>query len=246
LSIAVALVAAFADWRIPFWMLGIVAVVFGGLFLILARDAPAVERPGKFRESLSILWREPLCWVLALFYFLTFGGFLALGIYLPTLLKDIFGLTPTDAGARVAGFVILAVLMRPVGGWLADRFGGAAVLMVVFAMVGVLSLGLTSNAIFVFTIGALGTAVALGLGNGAVFKLVPQYFPETIGAAAGLVSALGGLGGLFPPLILSVIRNSTGTYALGFLLLALFAFGCLGLNYLVLVGPARKSFSYQA
>lgn len=246
LSIAVALVAAFADWRIPFWMLGIVAVVFGGLFLILARDAPAVERPGKFRESLSILWREPLCWVLALFYFLTFGGFLALGIYLPTLLKDIFGLTPTDAGARVAGFVILAVLMRPVGGWLADRFGGAAVLMVVFAMVGVLSLGLTSNAIFVFTIGALGTAVALGLGNGAVFKLVPQYFPETIGAAAGLVSALGGLGGLFPPLILSVIRNSTGTYALGFLLLALFAFGCLGLNYLVLVGPARKSYSYQA
>jgi NNP family nitrate/nitrite transporter-like MFS transporter len=244
-SIAVALVATFGDWRIPFWTLGIAAVAFGGLFLILAHDAPTAERPGKFQESLSILWREPLCWVLGLFYFLTFGGFVALGIYLPTLLKDIFGLTPADAGARVAGFVILAVLMRPVGGWLADRFGGAAVLMVGFAMVGVLSLGLTSTAIFVFTIGALGTAVALGLGNGAVFKLVPQYFPEKIGAAAGLVSALGGLGGLFPPLILGVIRNSTGTYAWGFVLLALFAFGCLGLNYLVFVGLARKSLSYQ-
>jgi NNP family nitrate/nitrite transporter-like MFS transporter len=245
LSLSVALVAAFGDWRIPFWTLGVAAIAFGGLFLILARDAPAAERPEESQESLRILWREPLCWVLALFYFLTFGGFVALGIYLPTLLKDMFGLTPTDAGARVAGFVILAVLMRPVGGWLADRFGGAAVLMVVFAMVGVLSLGLTSTAVFVFTIGALGTAVALGLGNGAVFKLVPQYFPERVGAAAGLVSALGGLGGLFPPLILGVIRNSTGAYTLGFVLLALFAFVCLGLNYLIFVGLARKSFSYQ-
>jgi NNP family nitrate/nitrite transporter-like MFS transporter len=117
--------------------------------------------------------------------------------------------------------------------------------MVVFAMVGVLSLGLTSTAIFVFTIGALGTAVALGLGNGAVFKLVPQYFPEKIGTAAGLVGALGGLGGLFPPLILSVIRNATGTYAWGFVFLALFAFGCFGLNYLVFVGLAKKSLSHQ-
>jgi NNP family nitrate/nitrite transporter-like MFS transporter len=244
-SLTVALVAAFSDWRIPFWTLAIAAVGFGVLFLILARDAPATEQSSKFQSSLSALWREPRCWLLALFYFLTFGGFVALGIYLPTLLKEIFGLTPSDAGARVAGFVILAVLMRPVGGWLADRYGGAFVLTVAFAMIGVLSLGLISTAIFVFTIGALGTAVALGLGNGAVFKMVPQYFPEKIGAAAGLVSALGGLGGLFPPLILVVIRNSTGSYALGFVLLALFAFGCLGLNYLVFVGPARKSFSYQ-
>ncbi len=243
--ITVALVAAFSDWRIPFWTLGSAAVGFGVLFLILARDAPATERPGKSQESLGGLWREPRCWVLALFYFLTFGGFVALGIYLPTLLKEIFGLTPSDAGARVTGFVILAVLMRPVGGWLSDRYGGAVVLMVAFAMIGVLALGLTSTAIFVFTIGALGTAVALGLGNGAVFKLVPQYFPEKIGAAAGLVGALGVLGGLFPPMILVVIRNSTGSYALGFVLLALFAFACLGLNYLVFIGRARKSFSYQ-
>ncbi len=245
LSVMVALVAAFDNWRFPSRTLGIVAVAFGGLFLVMAKDAPGAARSAKSQESLGRLLRNPLSWALGLFYFLTFGGFVALGIYLPTLLKDIFGLTPTDAGARVAGFVILAVLMRPVGGWLADHYGGAVVLTVAFAMIGLLSLGLTSSAIFVFTIGALGTAVALGVGNGAVFKLVPQYFSENVGAAAGLVSALGGLGGLFPPLILSVIRNSTGTYALGFVLLALFAFACLGLNYLVFVGRAKKSFSYQ-
>ena len=245
LSLAVALVAAFGNWRIPFRLLGFVAVALGVVFLILTRDAPTGESQVKVREPLRILWREPLCWVLGLFYFLTFGGFLALGIYLPTLLKDIFGLTLADAAARVVGFVILAVMMRPVGGWLADHYGGTVVLMVVFAMIGVVSLGLTSTSIFVFTIGALGTAVALGLGNGAVFKLVPQHFPDRVGAAAGLVGALGGIGGLFPPLILSVIRNSTGSYSLGFVLLALFAFGCLGLNYLVFAGSARKSLSYQ-
>ena len=244
LSIAVGLVAAFGDWRIPFWVLGIGAAAFGGLFLIIVRDAPAATRPTRIQESIRILWREPLCWALGLFYFLTFGGFVALAIFLPTLLKDIFGLTSADAGARVAGFVLLAVMMRPVGGWLADRYGGTVVLMIVFAAIGVLSLGLTSTAIFIFTIGALGTAVALGLGNGAVFKLVPEYFPEKIGAAAGLVSALGGLGAMFPPLILVLIRNSSGTYSLGFVLLALFAFGCLAVNYFVF-GFARRSFSYQ-
>jgi len=245
LTIAVALAASFGNWRVPFWILGVLAVVFGVLFMLLASDAPGSSRAEKFQVSARSVWREPVAWLLGLFYFLTFGGFIALGIYLPTLLMNNFGLTPTDAGLRVTGFVLLAVLMRPVGGWVADHFGAVNVLMFAFAAIGVLSLGLTSSAIFIFTIGALGTAVALGLGNGAVFKLVPQYFPHKIGVATGLVSALGGLGGLFPPLILVVIRNSTGTYTLGFVLLALFAFVCLGLNYLVFIGPARKSFLYQ-
>jgi len=177
--------------------------------------------------------REPLAWVLSLFYFLTFGGFVALGIYLPTLLKDIFSLTPTDAGARVAGFVVFATIMRPVGGWLADRYGGAQVLMLVFALIAVVSLGLTSSAMLVFTVGALGTAAALGLGNGAVFRLVPEYFPKETGTVTGLVGAAGGLGGFFPPLVVGVIRSQTGSYALGFLFLSAFAVLCFAVNYFV-------------
>jgi NNP family nitrate/nitrite transporter-like MFS transporter len=241
---APALVMITGDWRIPFWVFGGLSAIFGVLFLLLARDAPVKTEPKKFHQYLSIFRREPIAWVLSLFYFLTFGGFVALGIYLPTLLKDIFGLTPTDAGARVAGFVILATLMRPVGGLMADRYGGALVLVLVFAMIVVLSLGLTSAGMFVFTLGALGTAAALGLGNGAVFKLVPQYFPRETGTVTGLVGAFGGLGGFFPPLILGFIRNITGTYTLGFVLLALFALVCLAVNYFVFMrraGEARSA-----
>ncbi|MGH9928026.1 MAG: MFS transporter [Pyrinomonadaceae bacterium] len=230
---APALVAFTGDWRVPFWVFGILAAVFGVVFLLFARNAPVKTEPKKFHEYLGIFKRSPLAWVLSLFYFLTFGGFVALGIYLPTFLKDIFGLTPTDAGARVAGFVVFATIMRPIGGWLADRYGGARVLIPVLAMIAVLSLGLTSSAMFVFTIGALGTAAALGLGNGAVFKLVPEYFPKETGTVTGLVGAAGGLGGFFPPLVVGVIRSQTGSYSLGFVFLSAFAVLCLAVNYFV-------------
>jgi NNP family nitrate/nitrite transporter-like MFS transporter len=230
---APALMVSTGDWRIPFWVFGILSAVFGAIFLLFARNAPVKTEPKAFSAYLTIFKREPLAWVLSLFYFLTFGGFVALGIYLPTLLKDIFGLTPTDAGARVAGFVILATIMRPVGGWLADRFGGAPVLMLVFGVIAVVSLGLISSAIFIFTLGALATAAALGVGNGAVFKLVPEYFPRETGTVTGLVGAWGGLGGFFPPLAIGVIRSQTGSYALGFVFLSAFAVLCFAVNYFV-------------
>ena len=238
---APALVAATGDWRIPFWAFGILAAIFGAVFLLLARNAPVKTEPKKFGAYLKIFKHEPLAWVLSLFYFLTFGGFVALGIYLPTLLKDIFGLTPTDAGGRVAGFVVFATIMRPVGGWLADRYGGAFVLLLVFTAIAILSLGLTSSGIFVFTLGALGTAAALGLGNGAVFKLVPQYFSKETGTVTGLVGAFGGLGGFFPPLVLGFIRTQTGSYTLGFVFLAMFAVGCLAVNYFVFMRRRRTA-----
>ncbi len=227
------LFATTGDWRVPFWVFGIAAGVFGLIFLWLARNATVKAPAKKFGEYFGIFKREPIAWVLSLFYFLTFGGFVALGIYLPTLLKDIFGLRPTDAGARVAGFVLMATFMRPVGGWLADRYGGAHVLALVLGGIAVVALGLTSSGMLVFTIGALGTAAMLGLGNGAVFKLVPQYFPRETGTVTGLVGAAGGLGGFFPPLVVGIIRDQTGSYGLGFVFLSGFALMCLAVNYLV-------------
>ena len=89
------------------------------------------------------------------------------------------------------------------------------------------------------TIGALGSAAGLGLGNGAVFKLVPEYFPRETGTVTGLVGAAGGLGGFFPPLVLGLIRSQTGSYALGFVLLSAFALLCLAMNYLVFLRVRR-------
>jgi NNP family nitrate/nitrite transporter-like MFS transporter len=224
-------------WRPVFFIFAAASLAWGILFYLFARDASSTAAPKTLAENLSVLRRSPLAWVLSLFYFVTFGGFVAFSIYLPTLLKDMYGLTPTDAGARTAGFVLLATLARPLGGWLADRWGGARVLVFVFAAVAVFGLLMGCPFMATFTVGALGAAAGLGLGNGAVFKLVPQYFPKETGTVTGLVGAFGGLGGFFPPLLLGVIRDATGNYWPGFILLALFALLCLAVNYFVLIKP---------
>jgi len=221
----------FGDWRTVFFVFGAVSVVWGVLFYFLAQDDSASARPKSVAEMLAPLKTSSTAWILALFYFLTFGGFVALALYMPTFLRELFNLTPTDAGARTAGFVVLATLMRPVGGILADKFGGAKVLVLVFGAIAVLSLFLSFPDIVPFTIGALGCAAALGLGNGAVFKLVPQYFPKETGTVTGLVGAFGGLGGFFPPLELGIVKDATGSYTLGFVLLSAFAIVCIVFNY---------------
>ncbi len=221
----------FGDWRTVFFVFAVITFVWGIVFYIFAEDASVTTQPKTLAENLSVLKRSKIAWILSLFYFLTFGGFVALALYLPTFLKEIFNLSPTDAGARTAGFVLLATLMRPVGGILADKIGGAKVLIFVFAGIAVLSPFLSFASIVPFTVGALGCAAALGLGNGAVFKLVPQYFPKETGTVTGLVGAFGGLGGFFPPLELGLVKDATGSYTIGFFLLAVFAVVCLAVNY---------------
>jgi NNP family nitrate/nitrite transporter-like MFS transporter len=209
-----------------FVLFGAASVVWGLVFAVWARNARRTGPPKRLRDNLTVLRTEPLSWVLSLFYFLSFGGFVALAIYLPTLLRDIFSLTPEDAGARTAGFVLLATACRPVGGWMSDRIGGQRVLLAVFTGIALTAWLMALPSIYPFTVGALGCAALLGLGNGGVFKLVPQYFPSHTGTVTGLVGAAGGIGGFFPPLVLGVLKDLTGTYALGFVFLSVFSLGC--------------------
>jgi NNP family nitrate/nitrite transporter-like MFS transporter len=212
--------------RNTFWVFAAFLALWAVLFLLFARDAPRKAQPKTLRQMVRPL-SERMSWVLSLFYFLTFGGFVAMSIYLPMFLTDLFKLKPQDAGLRTAGFVLLATAMRPLGGWLSDRVGGLAMLTWIFPFVAAMALLMTLETMVPFTIGALGMAAAIGLGNGAVFKLVPQYFPQSVGAVTGLVGAMGGLGGFFPPLALGLIKQQTGSFVWGFLLLAAFALCCL-------------------
>lgn len=224
-----------ADWRPVFYIFAAISLIWGIIFYLFARDAETTAKPKTFAENIKVLQTSPKAWILSIFYFLTFGGFVAFSIYLPTLLIDLYDLSPTDAGARTAGFVILATLLRPVGGILADKVGGAKVLMFVFAAIACFSVLLKLGSMIPFTIGALGGAAALGMGSGAVFKLVPQYFPKETGTVTGLVGAFGGLGGFFPPLVLGVVRDWTESYILGFLFLTIFALMCLAINYFAFI-----------
>src|SRR6185312_10024632 len=180
-------------WQTIFRGIAGLLVVWAAVFFLCARNPPNASRPKSFDETLRVIRSERLAWVLAAFYGLTFGGFVAFSIYLPTLLRDQFHLNATSAGFRTAGFVVLATLVRPLGGWLSDRIGGAQVLSVVFFGMMPFSLLLAWQSMIPFTAGALGCAALLGLGNGAVFKLVPQYFKKDTGTVTGLVGAMGGL-----------------------------------------------------
>lgn len=215
------LLAVAVGWQNIFRGMAALLILWGVIFFLLARNSPKTVRPAGLGALVQLLSREKLSWVLSLFYFLTFGGFVAFSIYLPILLKDQFGLKPADAGFRTAGFVVLATLARPLGGWLADQIGGARVLHGVFLGLIPFALLMSWPSMLPFTAGALGCAFLLGNGNGAIFKLVPQYFPKEVGTVTGLVGAMGGLGGFFPPLLLGFFRDHLHTVWPGFALLAL-------------------------
>ena len=227
-SFGAPVVVGFLGYRWGFWAWGVLAAVVLVAWLLLARDAPRRATAKRWADFVRPLARAR-SWELGLYYFLTFGGFVAMALSLPVLLTEQFHLTKVDAGFRTAGFIVLATACRPLGGVLADRFGGARILGIVFPVTAACALLMARPVMDTFTVGALGMAAAIGLGNGAVFKLVPQFFPDAVGSVTGLVGAAGGLGGFFPPLVLGELKRQTGSYAPGFVCLAVFSLLCLGL-----------------
>jgi NNP family nitrate/nitrite transporter-like MFS transporter len=215
----------------PFIAAMALIAVTGAVFWLFARDAP--DRPAAgghgLLSSLRLFRERPAVWAPTFYYFVVFGGFVAMFAYLPKLLTSVHDLDKPDAAARAAGFALVAVVARPIGGWLSDRVGAGRVLRVSFAGTALLAalLGPFYEDMVPLTILALTLAAAFGLGTGAVFKLVAQDFPDRVGAVTGLVGAAGGLGGFFPPLVMAAVNSITGSYLLGFLLLALAALGCL-------------------
>src|SRR5699024_1906186 len=117
---------------------------------------------------------------------------------------------------------------RPIGGLLGDKFNPFKVLMVVFGGLTISGIILSfSPTILLYTIGCLSVAVFSGIGNGTIFKLVPLYFTKQAGIVNGIVAAMGGLGGFFPPIILTMLYDLNGHYAIGFMALSQFALASL-------------------
>jgi NNP family nitrate/nitrite transporter-like MFS transporter len=211
---------------VAFLFAAVLVAAMAAIFWRFAVDAPAPSPgpPSSMLEALSVFRGRGSgrAWALTLFYFVAFGGFVAMYLYLPKLLVDVHDLTKTDAAARAAGFALLAVIARPVGGALSDRAGATIVLLTSFVGTAALALVLagTYEHMVPLTAACLTLAVFLGLGTGAVFKLVPDWFPLRVGAVTGVVGAAGGLGGFFPPLVMAAVKSATGSYTLGFVLMA--------------------------
>ncbi len=216
----------------PFDLVAVVLVVYAVVGYLLLRDRPGRRAPtGGLLSRLAETLRMPVTLQLSFLYAVAFGGFVAFSVYLPTYLVSAFGLDRGDAALRTAGFVVLAVVMRPTGGWLSDRWGPVVVLVGSYAAVTLLAV-LAAFGLPLMPVGTvvfLGLAAALGTGTGAVFALVARLVAaDRVGSVTGVVGAAGGLGGFFPPLVMGLVYGALGSYAVGFLLLAVTA-GAAGL-----------------
>ncbi|HEY6747810.1 MAG TPA: MFS transporter [Mycobacteriales bacterium] len=229
----------------PFLLTAVVLALYAVVAWIVLRDAPGRQTPtASLGTRLAAAARLPITWHASALYAVAFGGYVAFSVYLPTYLRTAYGLTQTDAANRMAGFVLLAVLMRPIGGWLSDRLGSVAVLTVVFVVVaaGAAVQAATPALMPVGTIAFLSMAAALGAGSGATFALVAKVAPPTaVGSVSGVVGAAGGLGGFVPPLLMGFLYGRTGSYGLGLGLLAGVALGLLLFTLTVVRSAAAPS-----
>ncbi|MFI7707556.1 MFS transporter [Nonomuraea sp. NPDC049480] len=228
----------------PFVITALVLAVYAVVAWLVLRDAPGrtvATQPLAARMAATV--KLSITWQACVLYAVAFGGYVAFSVYLPAYLQTGYGLELADAANRMAGFVVLAVLARPLGGWLSDRIGPVPVLTGVFITIAVMAAvqALTPGLMPIGTIAFLTMAAALGAGSGATFALVAQVAPaDKVGTVTGLVGAAGGLGGFVPPLVMGFLYGQLGSYGLGLALLAITAALTLALTVTVIRSVAVR------
>ncbi|MFK0238077.1 MFS transporter [Streptomyces vinaceus] len=218
--------------NLPFIVVAIALAVFAVAAAFLITDRPGRPVPtAPLATRLGQAGRLRVTWELSGLYAIGFGGVVAFGVYLPTYLKTWYELSPTEAGTKAAGFALVTVVFRPVGGRLSDRFhpavvtAGALALVALFAVVQAFDPPLYPAG----TAALLLMAAGLGAAGGSVFALVSQVTPQDrVGGVTGIVGAVGGLGGFVPPLLMGAVYSAKGSYSIGFMLLSDLALaGCV-------------------
>lgn len=199
------------------------------VYLLLAKErrAPAATQRPAYARVLA----EADLWWFMLFYAVTFGGVVALASTLVLYFHEQYRLAPVTAGYFTAVCVLAGAALRPVGGWIADHFGGVKSLHLMFgvAALGVFLVALGPPASFAAMAFLVFVMAALGMGSGAVFQLVPLRFRQEVGAATGLIGAAGAFGGFVLAELLGHSKLATGDFRVGFMVFA-------GLTVLSLVG----------
>ncbi len=228
--------AASLGWHNVFGLAMLPLVLVSTAFFSLAKENGAVSSRTSAQPLLAVLKASDLWWF-CLFYSITFGGYVGLSSFLPILFRDEYQLSAIHAGHLTALAAVLGSCVRPLGGYLADKAGGVRMLSVLLAGVGVLYMLIAISSTLPVTAELVMVCMlCLGMGNGAVFQLVPQRFAGEIGIATGAVGAIGGLGGFVLPMLLGSVKQFTGSYKAGFVSLAIFALAStLLLRILVLV-----------
>ncbi|QEE27449.1 NarK/NasA family nitrate transporter [Terriglobus albidus] len=192
------------------------------VMIIFAKEPPDSEHQTLRQHLKCLVERDG--WYFNLIYIITFGGFLGLATFLPSLFVAQFHIPKTQAGTLTMCATLLGSMTRVVGGWFADRVGGVTTLSVVFlvAIAGIFGL-VTSPSLVVTTVLFMLCFAALGAGNGATFQLVPLRWPLATAVAGSMVGEIGALGGSILPNVLGQSKQHTGSFAAGFAAYAVFA-----------------------
>lgn len=209
-------------WHAVFGIMLLPIMVVLVLFTLLVEDRrPAPPAPGRGSLSaLSDFFTYPTAYWFCLAYAVTFGGFVGLCSFLPIFLHDQYGLDLVAAGTVAAGCGLAGSLIRPFGGFLADSISAFGLLRGVF--IGIMVLAVLSGQLFPLPwalFALIGTVTFMGCGNGMIFRLVSDRFPRQMGLASGVIGAAGALGGFLLPTWLGFLKDLTGTYMTGFLVL---------------------------
>ncbi|CAN7181127.1 MFS transporter [Arthrobacter sp. LjRoot14] len=221
-----------------------VLAVMAALVWFLMKESPAWSRSNApVLPKLLDAAKTPVTWKMCFLYAVVFGGFVSFATYLPTYLRDVYSFDPSGAGARTAGFALAAVLARPVGGVLADKLGPKPVVITSLTAVALLAwvVNLQPDGEVPAGLTFVAMAAALGLGTGGVFAWVGVLAPHgKVGSISGVVSAAGGLGGYFPPLVMGATYDAaTHSYSIGLLLLVVTAIVALGFTVFAVQGRTR-------
>jgi NNP family nitrate/nitrite transporter-like MFS transporter len=215
-------------WHTVFGLALVPIALTLALLAVLARESPQ-RPPAKALADYARVLTQRDTWWFCLFYSVTFGGFVGLASFLGGFFHDQYGLSGEEAGTFAAVCGLAGSLLRPVGGYLADRQGGMPVLLGLYGGVGACMLGLaTSPPMAAATVLLVLIMGLLGMGNGAVFQVIPQRFAREIGVMTGVVGAAGGAGGFFLPISLRSANYLTGSFGIGFLLFGLLSLSCAG------------------
>ena len=234
-------VAAHVGWHNVLGLTMIPLALVLVVFAVLAKDSPDRAK-GLTAPSYRTVLRQPELWWFCLFYSITFGGFVGLASFLPLFLRDQYKVSAVNAGYLTALAAVAGSGLRPVGGYIADRIGGVRLLTWLLAGIAAAYFSASRlpelQSMMVVLVAGM---MCLGMGNGAVFQLVPQCFHRQIGVATGFIGALGGLGGFMLPTLLGGIKQSSGSFQAGFVVLG--GIALTGLVALSVLATTRSSWA---
>ena len=202
------------------------------VYMVYAKDSPDAPPAKSLNQYIAIL-KDKDAWWFMFFYSVTFGGFVGLASSLTIYFNDLYSLGPVKAGYCTAACVFAGSLVRPIGGMIADRIGGIRTLLTMYVIAAILLLVMSfGQSTYQLALAIVIPVMAvLGMGNGAVFQLVPQRFRKEIGVMTGLVGMAGGVGGFYLAASLGYFKQSTGNYQIGLIIFA-------GLAVLAVIGLA--------